>query len=29
MPDGEAYYQAMIEKVTTLNLTAKQIHGSA
>ena len=26
MPDGEAYYQAMIEKYTTLNLTAKQIH---
>jgi uncharacterized protein (DUF885 family) len=26
MPDGEAYYQAMIEKFTTLNLTAKQIH---
>ncbi|HUE89157.1 MAG TPA: DUF885 family protein [Vicinamibacterales bacterium] len=25
-PDGEAYYQAMIEKFTTLNLTAKQIH---
>ena len=26
MPDGEAYYQATIEKFTTLNLTAKQIH---
>jgi uncharacterized protein (DUF885 family) len=26
MPDGEAYYQAMIEKFTTLSLTAKQIH---
>jgi uncharacterized protein (DUF885 family) len=26
MPDGAAYYQAMIEKFTTLNLTAKQIH---
>ena len=26
MPDGEAYYQAMIEKFTTLNLTAKEIH---
>jgi len=26
MPDGEAYYQAMIEKFTTLNLTARQIH---
>ena len=26
MPDGEAYYQAAIEKFTTLNLTAKQIH---
>ena len=26
MPDGEAYYQAMIEKFTTLKLTAKQIH---
>jgi uncharacterized protein (DUF885 family) len=26
MPDGDAYYQAMIEKFTTLNLTAKQIH---
>ena len=26
MPDGEAYYQAMIEKFTTLDLTAKQIH---
>ena len=25
-PDGDAYYQAMIEKFTTLNLTAKQIH---
>ncbi len=25
-PDGEAYYQAMIEKFTTLSLTAKQIH---
>jgi uncharacterized protein (DUF885 family) len=26
MPDGSAYYQAMIEKFTTLDLTAKQIH---
>ncbi len=26
MPDGEAYYQAMIDKFTTLNLTAKEIH---
>jgi uncharacterized protein (DUF885 family) len=26
MPDGEAYYQAMIEKFTTLNLTAAEIH---
>ena len=26
LPDGEAYYQAMIEKFTTLNLTAKEIH---
>ena len=26
MPDGEAYYQAMIEKFTTLNLTPKEIH---
>jgi uncharacterized protein (DUF885 family) len=26
MPDGGAYYQAMIEKFTTLDLTAKQIH---
>ena len=26
MPDGEAYYQAMIEKFTTLNLTPRQIH---
>jgi uncharacterized protein (DUF885 family) len=26
MPDGEAYYQAMIEKFTTLNLTAREIH---
>jgi uncharacterized protein (DUF885 family) len=26
MPDGEAYYQATIEKFTTLNLTARQIH---
>ena len=26
MPDGEAYYQAMIEKFTTLSLTPKQIH---
>jgi uncharacterized protein (DUF885 family) len=25
-PDGDAYYQAMIEKFTTLTLTAKQIH---
>lgn len=26
MPDGNAYYQAMIEKFTTLSLTAKEIH---
>jgi uncharacterized protein (DUF885 family) len=26
LPDGAAYYQAMIEKFTTLDLTAKQIH---
>jgi len=26
MPDGEAYYQAMIEKFTTLTLTAREIH---
>lgn len=26
MPDGEAYYQAMIEKFTTLKLSAKDIH---
>jgi uncharacterized protein (DUF885 family) len=26
MPDGDAYYQAMIEKFTTLTLTARQIH---
>jgi uncharacterized protein (DUF885 family) len=26
MPGGEAYYQAMIEKFTTLTLTARQIH---
>jgi len=26
MPDGEAYYQAMIEKFTTLKLTAREIH---
>ena len=26
MPEGEAYYQAMIEKFTTLDLTARQIH---
>ena len=26
MPDGHAYYQAMIEKFTTVTLTAKQIH---
>jgi uncharacterized protein (DUF885 family) len=26
MPDGEAFYQAMIEKFTTLKLTAKEIH---
>jgi uncharacterized protein (DUF885 family) len=26
MPDGEAYYQAMIEKFTTLDLTAREIH---
>lgn len=25
-PDGEAYYQAMIEKFTTLKLTAREIH---
>jgi uncharacterized protein (DUF885 family) len=25
-PDGDAYYQAMIEKYTTLKLTAKEIH---
>ena len=25
-PDGEAYYQAMIEKFTTLKLTPKEIH---
>ena len=25
-PDGKAYYQAMIEKFTTLDLTAEQIH---
>ena len=26
MPDGQAFYQAMIEKFTTLNLTPQQIH---
>ena len=26
LPDGNAYYQAMIEKFTTLDLTAEQIH---
>lgn len=26
MPGGEAYYKAMIEKFTTLDLTARQIH---
>ncbi len=26
MPDGEAFYQAMIEQYTTLSLTAKEIH---
>lgn len=26
MPDGEAFYKAMIEKYTTLDLTAQQIH---
>ncbi|MGV2497437.1 DUF885 domain-containing protein [Pelagerythrobacter aerophilus] len=26
LPDGPAYYQAMIEKFTTLDLTAEQIH---
>ena len=26
MPDGDAFYQAMIEKFTTLTLTARQIH---
>ncbi len=26
MPDGDAFYQAQIEKHTTLNLTAKQTH---
>jgi uncharacterized protein (DUF885 family) len=26
MPDGEAYYQAMIQKYTTLDLTPRQIH---
>lgn len=26
MPDGHAYYKAMIEKFTTLDLTAEQIH---
>jgi uncharacterized protein (DUF885 family) len=26
MPDGQAYYKAMIEKFTTLDLTAEQIH---
>jgi uncharacterized protein (DUF885 family) len=26
MPDGQAYYKAMIEKYTTLDLTAQQIH---
>ena len=26
MPDGQAYYKAMIEKYTTLDLTAQEIH---
>lgn len=26
LPDGQAYYQAMIRKFTTLDLTARQIH---
>ena len=26
MPDGQAYYKAMIEKFTTLDLTAQEIH---
>ena len=26
MPDGEAFYQAQIEKHTTLTLTPQQIH---
>ncbi len=26
MPDGEAYYQAMIRKFTTLNITPREIH---
>ena len=26
LPDGQAYYKAMIEKFTTLDLTARQIH---
>jgi uncharacterized protein (DUF885 family) len=26
LPDGDAYYQAMIKKFTTLDLTAEQIH---
>jgi uncharacterized protein (DUF885 family) len=26
LPDGQAYYKAMIEKFTTLDLTAQQIH---
>ena len=26
LPDGEAYYQAMIQKFTTLTLTAREIH---
>ena len=26
LPDGKAYYQAMIRKFTTLDLTAEQIH---
>jgi uncharacterized protein (DUF885 family) len=26
MPDGDAFYQAMIEKFTTLTLTAREIH---
>lgn len=26
LPDGDAYYKAMIEKFTTLDLTARQIH---